>query len=119
MSKVTVWYDGACPLCIREIALLERLDKNSAIEFLDLTLPGTTCPLDRNVMLQRFHVLENNHLYSGAAAFAATWRAIPMLRPLGIAARIPFILSLLEHGYRLFLNFRPRLQRLTGGKIKT
>jgi len=25
-SRLTVWYDGACPLCLREIALMRRLD---------------------------------------------------------------------------------------------
>ena len=25
MTRVTVWHDGACPLCQREIALMRRL----------------------------------------------------------------------------------------------
>jgi hypothetical protein len=40
------------------------------------------------------------------------WRAIPLLRPLGLAARNPLILSLLERGYGGFLRLRPSLQRL-------
>ena len=49
---------------------------------------------------------------SGAAAFAAMWRAIPVLRPLGWIARFPPMLWLIEAVYRLFLRFRPRLQRI-------
>jgi hypothetical protein len=49
---------------------------------------------------------------SGAAAFAAMWRAIPLLRPIGLAAQNRVILALLERSYRLFLRIRPRLQRL-------
>ncbi len=30
-GQVTVWHDGACPLCQREIALMRRLDKRGAI----------------------------------------------------------------------------------------
>ena len=30
-ALVTVWFDGACPLCLREIALMRRLDKRGAI----------------------------------------------------------------------------------------
>ena len=52
MNKVTVWYDGGCPLCLREIALFRSLDKKGAIQFVDLTLPGTFCPLDRKFMLR-------------------------------------------------------------------
>lgn len=111
-NHITVWYDGDCPLCIREIALMKRLDKREAIDFVNLASTETTCPLDRSLMLERFHAKENGQVLSGAAAFAAMWRAIPVLRPLGILARLPWVLSLLEFIYRIFLRFRPRLQRL-------
>mgnify|MGYP003641231338 FL=1 len=119
MNKVTVWYDGGCPLCLREIALFRRLDKKDAIRFVDLTSPDIACPLDRKFMLDRFHARENEDLLSGAAAFAAMWRAIPLFRPLGIAARFPGVLTMLEFAYRLFLRIRPRLQRYAGGRLKT
>jgi hypothetical protein len=40
------------------------------------------------------------------------WRAIPVLRPLGLAASLPLMLSLLEGAYRASLRVRPHLQRL-------
>jgi len=49
---------------------------------------------------------------ANAAAFAAMWRAIPMLRPFGLAARHPLVLGALEAAYLRFLRLRPRLQRL-------
>ena len=51
-------------------------------------------------------------MLSGAAAFAAMWRAIPALRPFGLAARTPWVLALLERVYRVFLRYRPGLQRV-------
>ena len=36
MPKLTVWYDGSCPLCQREIALMRRLDRRGAIGFVNL-----------------------------------------------------------------------------------
>jgi predicted DCC family thiol-disulfide oxidoreductase YuxK len=109
---VTVWFDGACPLCTREIALMRKLDKASAISFVDITSPTSVCPLDPAELLARFHAEENGTLLSGAAAFAAMWRAIPVLRPLGLAARNAVVLGLLERLYVVFLRHRPRLQRL-------
>lgn len=112
MGQLTVWFDGACPLCRREIALMQRLDKRGAIDFVDVAAPDGVCPLDRAELLARFHARENDRMLSGAAAFAAMWRAIPALRPLGLAARLPGVLPLLELGYRAFLKVRPLLQRL-------
>ncbi len=115
MSSVLVWFDGACPLCRREIALMRRLDRRNAIAFVDVsraaTKDGASCPIDRSALLARFHALEDGRVVSGAAAFAAMWRAIPLLRPLGLAARNSLVLTGLERLYRLFLRVRPRLQR--------
>lgn len=109
---VTVWYDGACPLCQREIALMRRIGGEGRITFNDASNPATACPVDRNQALARFHVREGDRLLSGAAAFAAMWRAIPRLRWLGRLAQVwPFGL-VLEGLYRMFLPIRPSLQRL-------
>jgi len=110
MSKVLVWYDGGCPLCRREIALMRRLDTAQAITFIDVAGETAACPLDRGELLSRFHASEDGQMLSGAAAFAAMWRAIPRLRPIGLAARNPLVLAVLERLYRLFLRIRPRLQ---------
>ena len=111
-AKVTVWFDSSCPLCQREIALLRRLDKGGAISFIDACDPDGTCPIDRAELLARFHAEEAGKLLSGAAAFAAMWRAIPVLRPLGLLAGWKPVTPLFEAAYRRFLRVRPRLQRL-------
>jgi len=115
---VTVWHDGTCPLCRREIALMRRLDRRGAIRFVDASDPDGICPIDRRAMLARFHAREDGRLLSGAAAFAAMWRAIPLLRPLGIAARNRHVLALLERAYLLFLRVRPRLQAILRERVR-
>lgn len=110
---LVVWHDGGCPLCRREIAVMRRLDRRHAICFVDVADPEVTdCPIDRRALLERFHAREAGQLLSGAAAFAAMWRAIPVLRPLGLAARNRHVLALLEWLYGHFLRARPSLQRL-------
>lgn len=111
-EQVTVWFDSECPLCRREIALMRRLDRRGAIRFADACDPSAVCSLDRAEILSRFHAEEAGKLLSGAAAFAAMWRAIPMLRPLGLIAGWPPATPLFEIAYRGFLRVRPRLQRL-------
>ncbi len=112
VTRLTVWHDGNCPLCQKEIALMRRLDRRGNIQFIDATSETADCPLDRRELLNRFHAREGNQIYSGAAAFAAMWRAIPVLRPLGEIARFPLILRALEFLYGHFLKVRPVLQSL-------
>ena len=112
-DRLVVWFDGACPLCRREIAFMRRLDRRGSIDFVDIgSLAEGQCPLDRDQLLSRFHARENGRLVSGAEAFAAMWRAIPLLRPLGLLARVPVVQAVLERCYKGFLRFRPTLQRL-------
>lgn len=108
-----VWFDGGCPLCQREIALMRRLDRRQTITFVDVSDPAMceSCPLERATLLARFHAAEDGVMLSGAAAFAAMWRAIPLLRPLGLLARNRLVLALLEQAYLRFLKLRPSLQR--------
>lgn len=111
MAQVTVWFDGGCPLCRREIALMRRLDRRGAIAFVDVAAGDTVCPMDPAMLLARFHAREDGQMLSGAAAFAAMWRAIPVLKPLALLARNAVVLRFLERVYVGFLRVRPRMQR--------
>ncbi len=92
---------------------MRRLDRVGAISFVDaLDTDDASCPIDRAALLARFHAREDGQLLSGAAAFAAMWRAIPVLRPIGLLARNRLILAVLERSYRAFLRARPALQRV-------
>ena len=117
--EVTVWYDEDCPLCVREIRLMRRLDRRQAIDF--VSIQGRTgCPISTAELMKRFHAQERGEpIVSGAAAFAAMWRAIPVLRPIGLLARFRPILWILERMYRGFLVIRPWLQRRVRRIVET
>lgn len=117
--RVTVWYDSDCPLCVREIRLMRRLDRRQAIDF--VSIQGSTgCPISTDELMKRFHAQERGEpVVSGAAAFAAMWRAIPVLRPLGLLARLRPVLWILERMYRGFLLVRPWLQRRVRQIVET
>jgi predicted DCC family thiol-disulfide oxidoreductase YuxK len=120
MTRITVWHDGACPLCRAEIALMRRLDTRGAIRFVDAASSGAeACPLDRKALLARFHASEDGTLLSGAAAFAAMWRAIPLLRPIGLLARSPGMLRVMEAAYLGFLRVRPGVQRMVRRVVRS
>ncbi len=114
---LTVLYDGACPLCRREIGVyrgLDPLQSDTPLCFADvsnaaLPLPaGTT----REQLMARFHVQRpDGELLSGAQAFLALWAALPGWRWLAFAGRLPGAVWLMERAYRMFLRWRPMLQR--------
>ena len=107
---VKVWFDSACPLCAREISIMRKLDWFNKVDFVDV-LSTPDCPTQREHLLERFHAQRHGGpLLSGAAAFALLWRSLPLLRPLGEIARIPFVLRILEILYLKFLAIRPKLQ---------
>ncbi len=113
--RLSVFYDGACPLCRREIAFYQRRAGAERIRWIDVArcddtlLPTGT---NRETLLKRFHIItESGDLMSGGAAFSAIWAQMPMFRPLSWLARIPGATTVLEISYRFFLQFRPRLQR--------
>lgn len=91
---------------------MQRLDKAAAIQFVNVAAEEVVCPIDKAELLARFHAEENGVLLSGAAAFAAMWRAIPVLRPLGLLAKNLIILRGLEWLYLRFLRRRPSLQKM-------
>jgi predicted DCC family thiol-disulfide oxidoreductase YuxK len=118
---LTVLYDGACPLCRREVGVYRGLrplrldtpvcfaDVSDAARPLPVALPpGTT----REQLLARFHVRSRDgQLLSGAQAFLALWAALPGWRWLALAGRLPGVAWAMERTYRLFLRWRPTLQR--------
>ena len=112
--ELTIYYDGSCPLCRREIALYRRLRGAERLHWLDVSA-GTSLGegLSCEAAMQRFHVRDaQGRLLSGGAAFARLWRALPGWRVAGWLFAWPPLSWLLELAYRAFLPLRPRLQRL-------
>ena len=114
MPELTVYFDGSCPLCRREIALYRRLRGAERVQWLDVSAgaslgPGLSC----EAAMRRFHVRDaQGQLLGGGAAFARLWRALPGWRVLGWLFAWPPMSWLLELTYRAFLPLRPRLQGL-------
>jgi len=114
---LTVLYDGACPLCRREIGVyrdLKPLQPDSPVCFADISNAAVPLPPDttREQLLARFHVQRpDGELLSGAKAFLALWAVLPGWRWLAFAGRLPGASWVMERMYRLFLRWRPMLQR--------
>ena len=115
-AAVTVFYDGACPLCATEIGFYQRRRGAERVAWVDasacsdsILAPGLT----RTDALRRFHVRDaSGQWVSGGRAFAALWSALPTFSWLGRLFQIRGLAWLLDRFYDLFLRLRPHLQAL-------
>ena len=113
-TKLTVYFDGSCPLCRAEIDHYSRQDGAEALRFCDIS---QTVPkgLTREQAMARFHVRNTDEtLVSGAAAFISIWRVLPNWRWAARVAALPGMMNLLEGAYRMFLPVRPVLSAMFG-----
>lgn len=113
-ASLAVFYDGACPLCQREIALYRDLPAEQPVEFVDISDPAQPVPAGqtREAWLARFHVRHaDGRIESGARAFLALWARLPYWRWLARLGALPGVPALLELMYRGFLRVRPAMQR--------
>lgn len=110
MSTMTVFFDGSCPLCAREIAFYRRRDGARLIDWVDLTsLPeGEVRPgLTKRDARARFHVVTaSGRVLSGGAAFAALWAGLSSSQWLVRLCRLKPMVRLLDAAYPVILKVR-------------
>jgi predicted DCC family thiol-disulfide oxidoreductase YuxK len=106
-SPITVYYDGACPVCRREIGFYQART-GGAVSYCDVAAEVCPAPdLKREEALKRFHVrLADGALVSGAAAFLALWRATPGFRTAGRLLQARPTVAVLDVAYAGFLRLR-------------
>ncbi len=113
-NSLAVFYDGACPVCRREISLYNDLIPVQPVEFVDVSRHAVLLPaeLTHEQALARFHVRHvDGRIESGARAFIALWERLPYWRWLARVGRLPGVAALMEIAYRGFLRIRPESQR--------
>jgi ubiquinone biosynthesis monooxygenase Coq7 len=112
-AKPTVYFDGACPVCRREIAVYQRGAGAEAVCWVD----ASACPPDalggdlpRDRALARLHLRQaDGRLVHGAAAFLAMWAALPQHPRLARLAKLldrPPLVRALDLAYAAFLRLR-------------
>jgi 3-demethoxyubiquinol 3-hydroxylase len=108
--RLTVYFDGACPVCSREIAHYRRQPGADACAWVD----ASSCAdealgrgLTRDAALKRFHVRRaDGALIDGMRGFAVLWQALPGTAWLGRIASFGPVAAVLEQAYRGFLALR-------------
>ena len=109
---VEVFYDGACPLCMREIRMLRRRDHSARIRFTDIAAEGfdaAAVGLTWEALMERIHGrLPDGTLIEGVEVFRRLYAAVGF-GALVTLSRAPGVSQLLALAYRIFAKNRLRL----------
>jgi predicted DCC family thiol-disulfide oxidoreductase YuxK len=116
-NQITMFYDGGCPLCRREVGHYRRLDRTRRVRWIDISMPEEWLEpfcLTRSDAMARLHVLDGEgKMQTGAAAFVTLWSALPYYRWLARLVRSLGLVPLLERLYVPFARWRMSRRRKT------
>jgi predicted DCC family thiol-disulfide oxidoreductase YuxK len=114
-APLKLLYDGACPLCQREIAFLKKRAVKGRVIFVDISDPNFTSRenqgIDYKTAMTEMHAIDaQGNVLVGVPAFAALYARcrLPVLATL---LRIPFIQAMLTPFYKHFAKNRLRITR--------
>ena len=114
--SLTVFFDGSCPICSKEINFYKMragADELSWVDVSDEEIPIPIQTRSREELMARFHVLSSSgELVSGGAAFAELWASLPAFTIFGKIFKLPILRYLIDVGYDIFLTLRPKFQNL-------
>jgi len=109
-TNLKLLYDGECPICKREICILQKKGNHSKIKFVDISSkefsPFENNNIDYNTAMSQIHAIDGKgNLLVGIPAFATVYARCQLLVT-STLLRIPFIKMTLKPLYTLFAKKR-------------
>jgi len=117
--QLILFYDGHCPLCVKEIALLRQRDHRGLLQLEDIHAPDfcerypQLDPLEAEKIL---HGLDaSGQWLRGLDVTVKAWQLVNHHRWLGMT-RWPLIRPVADMAYRFFARHRKTIARLLTGR---
>lgn len=116
---IEVFFDGGCPLCVREINMLRRWDRQQRIRFTDIDATEFSAEAlgktYEDLMARIQGRLPDGTWIEGVEVFRRLYSAVGF-GPVVWVTRLPVISQLMTIGYRVFARNRLRLTGRCLGK---
>jgi len=107
---ITVFYDGKCGLCSKEINHYRKIAPSDIFNWQDITesadeLSNEGITLSEGLKL--LHAKDNSgQIHVGVDAFILIWRQLERWRVLAVLVGLPIIRQIAGMGYKTFANWR-------------
>ena len=114
-AKLTLLFDGGCPLCLREVKFLRSRDTLENISFIDIDSPNYQPDLYSGISYKdamgRIHAInESGEILKDVAVFREAYRLIG-LGWIYAPTNWPILSSLIDQVYKLWAQWRLPLTR--------
>ena len=107
---VTVYYDGKCGLCRKEISHYKKIATEGQFIWSDIAhdaAPLSQLDVSQMDALRRLHATDRNgKLHIGVDAFILIWGQLPTWRPLAILVGLPVVRYIAAMLYNRFADYR-------------
>jgi predicted DCC family thiol-disulfide oxidoreductase YuxK len=117
LPRLTLFFDGQCPLCQAEIVFLSRRNQAGLLAFIDINSDlyderavGVSCS---QALAEMYGQFDNGLVIKGHAVFGEAYRRAGLPRLAWVMSR-KTLAPLLAVGYRLFAKHRHRISKLIG-----
>lgn len=124
-AELSIFYDGTCPLCVKEIGALRVLNREQKLAFLDIEGEGFSeqfPDIDLKAARQILHGLKKDgSLIYGLDVSHAAWHLVEpgkVRAYLFSITRWPLIRPIADHAYLFFARNRYRISFLFTGKSR-
>jgi predicted DCC family thiol-disulfide oxidoreductase YuxK len=111
-AMISVFYDGGCGLCSREIAYYKRIAASDRFEWIDISRDQRTLAnigIAYESAMKHLHVEDDDRkIHRGVDAFILIWTHLPYWNVVGRLADIPAVKWLLTKAYDVFAEWRYR-----------
>lgn len=110
--QVEVFFDGDCPLCVREIGMIRWMDRKSRIRFTDIAASEFSVSdypwTEEEFMAEIRGRLSDGRWIVGVEVFRRLYAAVG-LRWIVAPTRLPGVSHFMDWGYNIFAKNRLRL----------
>jgi predicted DCC family thiol-disulfide oxidoreductase YuxK len=109
-SMISVFFDGKCNLCSKEINYYQRIAPKNTFNWVDITkTPGELDKFEIKLSdgLRLMHVADSNgNIFTGVDAFIIMWKQIKYWKFLGLFVSLPIVKQIANLLYQYFADWR-------------